>query len=504
VKKAHEFTSGAGMDAVLITAATKSNDVMRHSAQMSRKRGRIVLTGVVGLDLDRADFYEKELTFQVSCSYGPGRYDPAYEEEGKDYPAAFVRWTEQRNFDAVLHLFADKSININPLLTKRVPLERAGEAYDALSDKSHIGMIIEYPEAAEGENRAAENTVHVREILPRRAEAQAILGIIGAGGFTQGQVLPALSATPARIKWIASAEGVSGANAARKFQIENNTTDYRRIIEDEDVNAVVITTRHNSHAKLVIESLRAHKHVFVEKPLCLTREEAADIRVAYDTACAEAGRELILMVGFNRRFSPLTDIIADKTEYRNGPLSMVYTANVGYIPPDHWVHDPDVGGGRILGEACHFIDYLKFLAGSDIVSVEARGQNDTAMILLSFADGSTGQVNYLATGNKGYPKEKCEIFFDGKILALDNFRRLRGYGVKGFSKKSLWRQDKGHDNGFAAFVSAIEHGTAPPIAIEDIFSVTIATCTAWEKISGAADAAVRKDNDGIHPVARRA
>lgn len=491
VQKAMEFSNGQGIDGVLITAATKSNDVVRHSAQMSRQRGRVVLTGVVGLDLDRNDFYEKELTFQVSCSYGPGRYDPLYEDAGQDYPLGFVRWTEQRNFDAVLHLLGTHGININPLLTKRVPLESAKDAYDLLSDKTHIGMILEY-KAEEGVGHLAKTVVNVHPVISQKAEGAAVIGIIGAGGFTAGQVLPSLKSTPARLKWIASREGVSGAIAARKFGIENNTTDYRHILQDPEVNAVIITTRHDSHARFVIEALQAGKHVFVEKPLCLTLDEMDQIQAAYQAACLAKGAALVLMVGFNRRFSPLTDIIAEKIRHRDKPLSMVFTANVGAIPDDHWVHDAKQGGGRLIGEACHFIDYLTYLAGAPIVSIDTRGMaksanHDTAMIQLSFADGSIGQVNYLATGNKSFPKEQCHIFFDGKILMMDNFRKLKGYGFKKFSGKTLWRQDKGHAAGFAAFVDAVASGSGLPISLDDLFDVTRATITAAQQLDAAPD-----------------
>lgn len=486
VAKALEFTGGQGIDAVLVTAATQSNDVMHHAAQMCRQRGRIVLTGVVGLDLDRNDFYEKEISFQVSCSYGPGRYDEKYEEGGQDYPLGFVRWTEQRNFEAVLHLLGEKAIDIAPLLTMRVPLEKAVEAYDALADKNHIGMLLEY-KADLGQAHLS-NTVVTRTALPAREEGEAVIGIIGAGGFTAGQVLPALAKTSARLKWIASREGVSGANAARKFGIENNTTDYKRILEDAAVNAVVITTRHGSHAKFVIEALDAGKHVFVEKPLCLNSSELANIRAVHTRACAAFGKELVLMVGFNRRFSPLTDIITDKIHYRTAPLCMVYTANVGHIAPSHWTQDEKDGGGRIIGEACHFIDYLTYLAGESITSVSARGMaksecHDTASILLTFADGSIGTVNYVASGNRAYPKEQCQIFFDGKILDMQNFRKVRGYGIKGFSSQALWRQDKGHATGFSAFVDAVAKGKGQPIPLEDIFGVTEASFAAWQQIT---------------------
>lgn len=495
VAKAVEFSGTEGIDAVVITAATQSNDVIRQAAQMSRKRGRIVLTGVIGLTLDRNDFYEKELTFQVSCSYGPGRYDAAYEEGGRDYPLPFVRWTEGRNFDAVLHLLSEKSLDTAPLLTLRVPLEKAKEAYDALADKNHIGLLLDYP-AAEGEARLSK-TVIARAPQPHKAGARAVIGIIGAGGFTAGQVLPSLAKTSARLKWIASATGVSGATLARKFGIENNTTDYRHILGDAEVNAVVITTRHASHAQFVIEALEAGKHVFVEKPLCLTKSELADIRAAHARASDAAGRELILTVGFNRRFSPLTDIIAGHVQYRNGPLTAVYTANAGAIAATHWTQDAE-GGGRIVGEACHFIDYLLCLTGSEISSVTAKGLgndalHDTAVITVTFADGSLGVVNYVATGNKAYPKEQCQVYVDGRVFDMQNFRKLKAHGVKGFRSKTLWRQDKGHAASFAAFVGAVLSGRAAHVPLADVFSVSEAAIDAALQLSRGEEAAIEED-----------
>lgn len=489
VKAAEAFTGGQGIDAVLITAATKSHEVMHQAATMCRQRGRIVLTGVVGLNLDRNDFYEKELTFQVSCSYGPGRYDPVYEDQGHDYPLGFVRWTEQRNFEAVLHLMADQKLKTGPLLTERVPLADAKKAYDMLDDKGKIGILLEYPGMSEEERN--QKVIHVKAVEPSydtKPEGQAVVGIIGAGGFTQARVLPGLSDTYARLKWVASRLGVTSAHAAKKFDIENNTSDYKLILQDDEVNAVLITTRHNSHAKFVIEALQAGKHVFVEKPLCLTQDELADIKAVYKDACETYKKQLIVMVGYNRRFSPLTVDMKKQLSTRQSPASVIFTANAGYIPMDHWTQDPHQGGGRILGEACHFIDYLHYLIGEDIVNVRALDQNipgdnnmhDNAMIQLEFADGSIGQVNYLAGGHKSYPKERCEAFFEGKVMVLDNFRKLEGFGTKGFAKKKLFRQDKGHAAGFAAFVRAVEKGQDSPIDFDSLVNTMDATLQAWD------------------------
>lgn len=488
VEQALVFSGGQGVDGVLITAATKSNDVVSQAAQMCRQRGRIVLTGVVGLDLDRNDFYEKELSFQVSCSYGPGRYDPLYEEAGQDYPLGFVRWTEQRNFGAALHLMADGKLDVTALLSRRVPLLRASEAYDALKDPGNIGILVEYPV----ENDVAVLTKPVISLapLPLKAAGRAVIGLIGAGSFTMAQVLPALKLTEARLKWVASAQGVSASHAQKKFQIENATTDYRNILNDPEVNAVIITTRHNSHAHFVKEALQAGKHVFVEKPLCLDKVELDGICRVYDDACKRENRQLIMMVGFNRRFSPLTDILKKQLSSRVGAASFIYTINAGKIPADHWTQDRAVGGGRIVGEACHFIDYLSYLAGAEVVDVHAVGTetstHDTAAIALRFADGSVGQINYFANGSKAFPKERCEAFFDGEIFQIDNFRRLKSFGGSG--GKMLWRQDKGHKAEFLAFVGAVADGLPPPISFSSIINAMEASLQA--------DAQLRFKNQG--------
>jgi predicted dehydrogenase/threonine dehydrogenase-like Zn-dependent dehydrogenase len=483
-------TRQAGVDGVLVTAATKSDELMHQAAQMCRKRGRIVLTGVTGLNLQRADFYEKELTFQVSCSYGPGRYDPAYEQQGHDYPLAFVRWTEQRNFEAVLDLMRDGRLDTAPLVSQRVPFAEAESAYDLLDDKSVIGVLLTYPGADDAPSRERLLAPVVCHNPARQKSNGAVCGVIGAGGFAMQKIFPGLVKAGARLKWVASSKGLSGSIAARKFGIEQSTTETQRVLEDPEVNAVVIATRHNTHAELVVRALEAGKSVFVEKPFCLTDDELSRIEDAYGTACRTGTSRPMLMVGYNRRFAPLVLSLVERLRGRQQPLSMIYTVNAGAIPASHWTQDPAVGGGRILGEACHFIDLLHFLTGeSPITQVSAMrhgldepsNRNDTVAISLRMADGSLGQINYFANGPKSFPKERLEVFSEGRAFRLDNFRRLEGFGCL-VRKQRSWLQDKGHNAGFRAWVEAVRTGGASPIPLASLVNTTRAALAAGEAI----------------------
>jgi predicted dehydrogenase/threonine dehydrogenase-like Zn-dependent dehydrogenase len=488
VEAALAFSEARGVDVVLITASTKSSEPVRQAALMCRKRGRIVLVGVTGLELSRADFYEKELSFQVSCSYGPGRYDPSYEEAGQDYPLGFVRWTEQRNFEAVLELLASGRLDVMPLISHRIPLAQVEDAYRLITDdKSTLGVILNYPASDSDLSRtilvAEKNSV--ADLTRNPNPVPPVVGVIGAGNFTTGVLLPALSKTAARLKNIASAGGVSAAIAARKFKFELATTDTRSLLNDPEINTVFITTRHNTHAQLVVEALEAGKHVFVEKPLALNREALARVAQAIET-----NTNIHLMVGFNRRFSPLVTQMKQLLAQRSQPLSLIYTVNAGAIPPSHWTQDANVGGGRIIGEACHFVDLLRHLVGQSIAGVEAcmmgmapglEIREDKMTILLEFADGSIGTVHYLANGSKRYPKERVEVFSSGRVLVLDNFKSLKGYAWKGFKSKRLWRQDKGHGAEVQAFIKSIAEGGPPLIPWPELAEVTLATFAAVER-----------------------
>jgi predicted dehydrogenase/threonine dehydrogenase-like Zn-dependent dehydrogenase len=490
VASAMAFSDGRGIDAVLITAATKSDEPIHQAAQMCRKRGRIVQVGWTGLNLRRDNFYKKEISFQVSCSYGPGRYEPEYEQKGHDYPYGYVRWTEQRNFQAVLNLMADGNLNVEPLITHRFPIQDASSAYALLSKKtSALGILFTYPDRSPGDS--LERSIQITPVnssVPPLPGSQAVIGIIGAGAFASAAFFPNLSKTSATIKTIASLGGASAAQAARKFAVQQATTDYQTILDDPEINTVFIATRHNTHAQIVCEAIQAGKHVFVEKPLALNHEELEKIKETFNNQ--RSNFPVHLMVGFNRRFSPLSVKMRQLLMRRTQPLALIYTVNAGYIPEEHWVQDLEVGGGRIIGEGCHFIDLLRYFVSAPIVDVQARMmgrasgiqiRQDKMSIILAFEDGSLGTVHYFANGTKSFPKERVEVFSEGRILALDNFKTLRGYNWPGFKKKTLSRQDKGHTAEITTFVQQIVNGGKLLIPWEELQEVTLATFLAVEQ-----------------------
>ena len=470
------WTDGLGVDAVIITASAKSDQIMHQAAAMCRKRGRIVLVGVVGLNLRRGDFYEKELTFQVSCSYGPGRYDPAYEQGGQDYPFGFVRWTEQRNFQAVLEALACRQLTVDDLITDRFELSQAAQAYEKIAaDSSALGVMLTYP----AEVRRAK-TIAVAPPAPAAPAGRAVLGVIGAGNFAKMTLMPALRKAPASVAWVADINGAAAQHLARKFGVAHATSDYKEILADPAVGAVVIVVQHDLHARFVMEALEAGKHVFVEKPLALNVEQLRQI-----LAVAARHGDRMVMVGFNRRFSPHVARIKQLLAGRSEPLAMTMTVNAGYASPTSWVNNPLVGGGRIIGEGCHFIDLLSFLAGSKVLRVGAEMMGpgvpvheDKMAITLAFEDGSVGSVNYFANGAKSFPKERLTVFSDGRVLELDNFRRTVGYGVSGFSRCKTFRQDKGHAAELSAFARRVAEGGQSPIPLEELVNTTLASFAA--------------------------
>ena len=458
-------TQDKGADAVLITASTKSNTVISQAAQMCRKRGRIVLVGVVGLDIQRSDFYEKELTFQVSCSYGPGRYDTLYEEKGLDYPIEFVRWTEKRNFEAILQAISSQQLVLESLITEKVKLETYHQIYGNMSKKGSIASIIEYS----GNVELDSNTINLSQ---RRIEgSKGIVGIIGAGNFASSMIVPSLKKIGAEIKYIASSKGLSGTILAKKYSIHNSTTLADDIFDDEEVDAIIITTRHNLHADQIIRGLKCGKHVFVEKPLAISEGQITQIVEAYlKSNCS-------LMVGFNRRFSPFTQKAKQVMGAQGNPINVIATMNSGFIPADHWVQDLEVGGGRIIGEACHYIDLITFLTGSKVseVIMNAQGINpqtntDNASILLRYQNGSVGVINYFPNGHKSYAKERIEVYENGRTIIIENFRKIKfyGYKVSGFKKS----QDKGHKAQFQQWYHMVQEGGDPLIPFEEIINTS--------------------------------
>jgi predicted dehydrogenase/threonine dehydrogenase-like Zn-dependent dehydrogenase len=476
VKLVEGLTDGVGADAVLITASTKSDEVISQAAQMSRKRGRIVLVGVIGLNIMRADFYEKELSFQVSCSYGPGRYDDEYETKGNDYPLPFVRWTEKRNFEAILTAISNGQVSVKPLITETVDLENYNDIYGNMSNSKSIASILKY----KGDVSVKETAVEITK--KDFKAAKGVLGIVGAGNFTKAMIVPMLSKLNANIKYIASSRGLSSTTTAKKYGIAQSTTNYRDILADEDVDAVLITTQHNAHASQVIECLKAGKHVFVEKPLALTNDEIDEIVEVY-----EKGNQSI-SVGFNRRFSPF--IIDAKRQLGNtadSPIHVVATMNAGFIPADHWVQDMEVGGGRIIGEACHLIDLITYLTDSVVESVvmNAMGTNpdagtDNVSILLKYKNGSNGVINYFANGHKSYSKERVEVYSQGRTIIMDNFRKSKYYGFKSSGMKKS--QDKGHYNQFKLLIDNLKKDGSPTIPFEQVINTSRAAIAAVESL----------------------
>jgi predicted dehydrogenase/threonine dehydrogenase-like Zn-dependent dehydrogenase len=475
VAAAERFTGGRGVDGVLITAATKSNEPVHQAALMCRKRGRIVLIGVTGLQLSRDDFYKKELSFQVSCSYGPGRYDPTYEEDGHDYPYGFVRWTEQRNFEAVLEMMASGRLDVAPLITHRFPFERAKEAYDLMqTDAFYLGILLKYQAEPSLARTVALNPVPGLQ-GSYLAAAKGNLGFIGAGGYASKILIPAFKSAGAGLVSIASSGGVSAAHAGRKFGFIEATTDMDALLADARTDTIVIATRHNSHASLVCRALRAGKHVFVEKPLAMKAIEVDEIESLY----AGLEHRPLLMVGFNRRFAPHVVKIRELLRAVPGPKAFVYTVNAGAIPAEHWTLNAEAGGGRIVGEACHFIDLLRFLTGVPATAIHSTAlSGQTTTITLAFDDGSIGTVHYLANGHRSFPKERLEVFAGNRILQLDNFRKLTGYGWPGFHTMKLWRQDKGANACAAVFLKAVREGKPSPIPFHELIEVARLTLAA--------------------------
>jgi predicted dehydrogenase/threonine dehydrogenase-like Zn-dependent dehydrogenase len=473
IAKADAFSRGRGVDAVIITASTKSNEPVSQAATMCRKRGRVVLVGVVGLELSRADFYEKEISFQVSCSYGPGRYDNEYEEKGNDYPVGFVRWTEQRNFEAVLDLMSSRAIDVKPLVSRRFQIEDAVDAYKCLDDRSSLGILLNYTKSP---NELLENkTVHINPVVAYRP-FDAVCGFVGGGNYASRVLIPAFKAAGAKMDTLLTSGGISAVHHGTKNNFSHASTDYPQLLQSDTINTIVVATQHNQHAQQTVDALDAGKNVFVEKPLALSHDELDDIEQAYNLQ----GGNARLMVGYNRRFAPHVVKMKDLLAAVSTPKCFVMTMNAGAIPKNHWTQDISVGGGRIVGEACHYIDLMRFLAGCEIVGFSATSMGsapsvevteDKASITLSFKDGSFGTIHYLANGGKSFAKERIEVFANDGVLQLDNFRRLTGFDWPGFKQNKLMSQDKGQSVCTRAFIDSITHGEQAPIPFSEIMEV---------------------------------
>jgi predicted dehydrogenase/threonine dehydrogenase-like Zn-dependent dehydrogenase len=475
-------SNGYGADSVLITAETPSSAPVNLASQVARDRGIVVAVGAVGMELERRRYYEKELDFRVSRSYGPGRYDATFEQKGIDYPIGHVRWTENRNMEAFLQLLADEKLNVQQLISHRYGIDNAAAAYELIANKTqqpYLGVIIQYPADQQMQSRRFE--LVGRHATPSSA-SRVRVGLLGAGNFARAVLMPAMRQSAAELIGICAANGVSAQSAAKKFRFVFCTTDEEQIYSDDSINAVVIATRHNLHAAQVIRALESSKHVFCEKPLCLTEEELDAIQTAYASVA-----NCRLMVGFNRRFAPIIQQIKAFIAQADGPFTMHYRVNAGPLPSDHWVNDPEQGGGRILSEMCHFVDLLSFICASIPISVQAkgapapRGQDVTATI--EFANGSIGTITYVCNGDRAFSKERIEVFRGGAVAALDDFRRLDliHHGKKKTFHSRL-RQDKGHKSEWLAFADCITSGGPVPIAFEEIVASTLATIRIAESL----------------------
>jgi len=472
---ANSYSRGRGADAVLITAATDSNEPMSQAANMLRKRGRIVLVGVVGLSLSRADLYEKEITFQVSCSYGPGRYDSEYEDQGKDYPIGFVRWTEQRNFEAVLDMMSDGLIKIKPLITHKFDFEDAVLAYEQLNNPMALGIVLSYGSET---SYLDKQNILIGSSTKHYTKDDVVCGFLGGGNYASRILIPAFKKAGAQMESLVTSRGINSSIQGQKHGFNVASTAESSVLDSEKISTIVIATQHYLHAPQVIEALGKNKNIFVEKPLAINLEELKEIKKIYG---AIKGNKPQIMVGFNRRFSPHIIKMKSLLNFQDGPKVLVMTVNAGEISADHWTQDPLVGGGRIIGEGCHFIDLLRFLVGfriaefsatkiGDYPGVKVRG--DKVTITLTFEDGSIGTIHYLSNGGKTFPKERLEVFCNGGVLQLDNFKRMKGFGWKGFKKMSLISQDKGQYQCVKAFVDSIEKGEQTPISFEEIYEVS--------------------------------
>jgi len=500
------FSRGFGADAVIITAASDSNDPIELAGEISRDRGRVVVVGAVKMDIPRKTYYEKELELRLSRSYGPGRYDSTYEEQGVDYPIGYIRWTEQRNMREFLNLVAQKKVIVDKLITHRFKIDDAEQAYDIITGKTkekHIGILLEYPDERPLQNTVAEfpriraaRSLGDFGCVATQPEGKVNIGLIGGGNFAMSVILPNLKNIPnVTLRAICTATGISAQSLADKYGFAYCTSDYSEVLADDSIDCIIVATRHNLHAQLAIEGLNSGKHVFVEKPLALSIEELRAVLEALNESQSK------VMVGFNRRFSPFTQSVKEFFSSRTSrfagsresglPLAVNYRINAGFIPKDNWVHDPKEGGGRIIGEVCHFVDLIQYLVGSEPTKVYAETitsnnaeqvDADNINITLKFHDGSLGSISYLANGDKSFIKERVEVFGGGSICVINDFRSAML--VRNGKKKRLKsKQDKGHRAELEAFVQAVKSNSEMPIPFPEIVMTTLTTFRILESIN---------------------
>ena len=472
-------TSDLGIDGAIVTATSNSSIPINLAAKACRKNGRVILVGATPINLSRNIFYEKEIHFTVSCSYGPGRYDKSYEVDSIDYPLGYVRWTEKRNFEAILSAFAKNSIKTKLLVSHSFQFNEVAEAYKVLlMDKNSLGIIINYDNHESNKSKKVFlNNSYIKNEEKKLITTEPFISFIGSGNYAKRFLIPLFSKAGAKFHSLISHNYSSSIYLGKKFSFPIVGTDVNEIFDNSNCNSVVIATRHDSHCELIIKALDAGKNVFVEKPLCLSLKELKRLESKYQDIMSKNSKIPLLMVGFNRRFSPLVKQLKTNLDKLNSTKSFIYTCNVGLIDRGNWIHNPNVGGGRLIGEACHFVDLLRFLADSEIKNLEIihspelNHLPDNFILQIQFKDGSIGSINYFTNGDKSYPKERLEVFCNGTIHRINNFRKLEVWGSNKFKNIRLMRQDKGQLSCIKEFLNSIKKGCESPIDVEELFEV---------------------------------
>ena len=466
------LTNNIGVDGFLITTATKSNSPIDIASQSCRQRGRIILIGTAGININREYFYKKELTFKVSCSYGPGRYDPIYEKNGVDYPLGFVRWTEQRNFESVLQILKQKSLDVKDLISKRFDITEAESAYHLLnSDQTTIGILFQYKSFSEKDKKS----LKFKDLVENKSSID--LSVIGAGNYAKRVIIPILTKKDINLQTIYSRSGFESTLIAKKYKFQESSTDLNKVWNNNKENTLIILTRHNTHAEFIVKALRSGKNVFVEKPMCTSEKELEDIAKAYKDSRRDDGKGPVLMVGFNRRFSSLIQLLRKDLMQINSPKAFTITCNAGYLDKNHWTNDLDIGGGRLIGEACHFLDLIMYLAESKIIdlnviySQDEKVCPDTFTLNMKFENGSIGNINYFSNGNKKFQKERLEVFTSGRIYQIQNFQKLKVWGSPNLKTVRKLNQDKGQKECIDSFIESIKNSTLSPIPFIEMYEV---------------------------------